>query len=94
MFDRTTAFDVEGFAARGIAGGAGHTDHCFTLPHTSPQVKGFGTRLMNQTKEFARTRDRLSHFLTYADNNAVGYFAKQGEGGQYQSCRLHQGYTV
>ena len=58
------------------------------------QVKGFGTRLMNQTKEFARTRDRLSHFLTYADNNAVGYFAKQGEGGQYQSCRLHQGYTV
>ena len=36
------------------------------------QVKGFGTRLMNHTKEFARTRDRLTHFLTYADNNAVG----------------------
>lgn len=41
------------------------------------QVKGFGTRLMNYAKEYARTRDRLTHFLTYADNNAVGYFAKQ-----------------
>lgn len=27
---------------------------------------------------FARERDHLTHFLTYADNNAVGYFAKQG----------------
>ena len=27
---------------------------------------------------FARKRDHLTHFLTYADNNAVGYFAKQG----------------
>jgi len=45
---------------------------------SSEQVKGFGTRLMNHTKEYARTRDKLTHFLTYADNNAVGYFAKQG----------------
>jgi hypothetical protein len=36
------------------------------------QVKGFGTRLMNQTKGAARDRDGLTHFLTYADNNAVG----------------------
>ena len=27
---------------------------------------------------YARERDNLTHFLTYADNNAVGYFAKQG----------------
>lgn len=27
---------------------------------------------------YAREKDHLSHFLTYADNNAVGYFAKQG----------------
>lgn len=33
---------------------------------------------MNFTKEYARTRDRLLYFLTYADNNAVGYFQKQG----------------
>eukprot|EP00798_Chlamydomonas_sp_ICE-L_P023517 gene23517-9040_t len=45
---------------------------------TSMGVKGYGTRLMNYTKEFARTRDQLTHFLTYADNNAVGYFTKQG----------------
>eukprot|EP00884_Botryococcus_braunii_P023466 jgi/Botrbrau1/9803/Bobra.0322s0011.1 len=42
------------------------------------QVKGFGTRLMNYTKEYARKHDRLRYFLTYADNNAVGYFLKQG----------------
>ncbi|GMH37399.1 hypothetical protein BSKO_05272 [Bryopsis sp. KO-2023] len=42
------------------------------------QVKGFGTRLMNHTKEYAQTQDNISHFLTYADNNAVGYFLKQG----------------
>eukprot|EP00200_Dunaliella_tertiolecta_P016325 CAMPEP_0202414358 /NCGR_PEP_ID=MMETSP1128-20130828/32540_1 /ASSEMBLY_ACC=CAM_ASM_000463 /TAXON_ID=3047 /ORGANISM="Dunaliella tertiolecta, Strain CCMP1320" /LENGTH=324 /DNA_ID=CAMNT_0049020757 /DNA_START=322 /DNA_END=1296 /DNA_ORIENTATION=+ len=45
---------------------------------SSEQVKGFGARLMNYTKEYACTEDKLSHFLTYADNNAVGYFMKQG----------------
>mmetsp|Transcript_12959 Transcript_12959/g.37611 ORF Transcript_12959/g.37611 Transcript_12959/m.37611 type:complete len:561 (-) Transcript_12959:1058-2740(-) len=50
----------------------------FCAVTSSEQVKGFGTRLMNHAKEHARTRDRLTHFLTYADNNAVGYFAKQG----------------
>ena len=29
-------------------------------------------------QEFAKTRDRLAAFLTYADNAAVGYFKKQG----------------
>lgn len=29
-------------------------------------------------QEFAKTQDQLTHFLTYADNNAVGYFSKQG----------------
>ena len=33
---------------------------------------------MNHTKAFATIKDGLSYFLTYADNNAVGYFAKQG----------------
>ncbi|CAL5433075.1 unnamed protein product [Camellia sinensis] len=35
------------------------------------QVKGYGTRLMNHLKQHARDVDRLTHFLTYADNNAV-----------------------
>ncbi|GFP83899.1 histone acetyltransferase gcn5 [Phtheirospermum japonicum] len=42
------------------------------------QVKGYGTRLMNHLKQYARDVDGLTHFLTYADNNAVGYFKKQG----------------
>jgi GNAT superfamily N-acetyltransferase len=41
------------------------------------QVKGYGTRLMNHLKQYAREADGLTHFLTYADNNAVGYFTKQ-----------------
>lgn len=50
----------------------------FCAVTSNEQVKGYGTRLMNHTKEFARTIDKLTHFLTYADNNAVGYFEKQG----------------
>jgi histone acetyltransferase len=49
----------------------------FCAVSASHQVKGHGTRLMNWTKEHARTHDKLTHFLTYADNNAVGYFSKQ-----------------
>ncbi|KAF6173416.1 hypothetical protein GIB67_027111 [Kingdonia uniflora] len=41
------------------------------------QVKGYGTRLMNHLKQHAREVDGLTHFLTYADNNAVEYFIKQ-----------------
>lgn len=32
---------------------------------------------MNHLKQHARDMDGLTHFLTYADNNAVGYFIKQ-----------------
>lgn len=42
------------------------------------QVSGFGTRLMNWTKQLARDKDGCEYFLTYADNAAVGYFSKQG----------------
>ena len=33
---------------------------------------------MNFAKHAACHADGVTHFLTYADNNAVGYFAKQG----------------
>nr|GEU53909.1 histone acetyltransferase GCN5 isoform X1 [Tanacetum cinerariifolium] len=42
------------------------------------QVKGYGTKLMNHLKQHPRDVDGLTHFLTYADNNAVGYFNKPG----------------
>jgi len=29
-------------------------------------------------QDYAKTKDRLGAFLTYADNAAVGYFKKQG----------------
>ncbi|KAH9329189.1 hypothetical protein KI387_001297, partial [Taxus chinensis] len=42
------------------------------------QHKGYGTRLMNHLKQHACDKDRLTHFLTYADNSAVNYFIKLG----------------
>jgi histone acetyltransferase len=50
----------------------------FCAIKTDQQVRGYGTRLMNQTKHFACTVDKLDHFVTYADNFAIGYFKKQG----------------
>lgn len=41
------------------------------------QVKGVGSLLMSHLKEHAK-RVACTHFLTYADNFAVGYFKKQG----------------
>ena len=41
------------------------------------QVKGFGTRLMNKLKDHCKEK-HIEYFLTYADNNAIGYFKKQG----------------
>jgi len=38
--------------------------------------QGYGTRLMNHLKEYARSLG-LRFFLTYADNFAIGYFKKQ-----------------
>lgn len=50
------------------------------------QVKGYGTRLMNHLKQHARDVDGLAYFLTYADNNAVGYFIKQVGSIKVLSC--------
>ncbi len=41
------------------------------------QVKGYGTRLMNKLKTYLQKR-KIKYMLTYADNNAIGYFKKQG----------------
>jgi len=49
----------------------------FCAVTATEQVKGYGTRLMNHLKEHAK-KIGLTHFLTYADNYAVGYFKKQG----------------
>ena len=41
-------------------------------------MKGYGSRLMNHLKSFVRKTTDVEHFLTYADNYAIGYFKKQG----------------
>ncbi|KAF4651376.1 hypothetical protein FOZ61_010525, partial [Perkinsus olseni] len=61
----------------------------FLAVTSDEQVKGYGTRLMNRLKEFIKQCNPhietaspefrpITHFITYADNAAVGYFAKQG----------------
>ena len=49
----------------------------FLAISTSEQVKGYGTRLMNRLKAHAQTVG-IQYFVTYADNNAIEYFRKQG----------------
>mmetsp|Transcript_4578 Transcript_4578/g.8623 ORF Transcript_4578/g.8623 Transcript_4578/m.8623 type:complete len:466 (-) Transcript_4578:221-1618(-) len=56
----------------------GFAEIAFCAVTSEEQVKGYGTRLMNYVKEYSRERHKTTHFLTYADNNAVGYFVKQG----------------
>jgi histone acetyltransferase len=41
------------------------------------QVKGYGTRLMNKLKAHLQKK-KIKYMVTYADNNAIGYFKKQG----------------
>ncbi|KAI9033280.1 hypothetical protein DFJ74DRAFT_175478 [Hyaloraphidium curvatum] len=45
---------------------------------SSEQVKGYGARLMSQLKDHVKSALDIEHFLTYADNYAIGYFKKQG----------------
>ncbi|GLD95338.1 hypothetical protein PINS_up003982 [Pythium insidiosum] len=49
----------------------------FCAINAADQVKGYGTRLMNHLKEYVKASG-ITHFLTYADNYAIGYFKKQG----------------
>ena len=49
----------------------------FLAISTEHQVKGYGTRLMNRLKAHAQTLG-IQYFVTYADNNAIEYFRKQG----------------
>jgi len=41
------------------------------------QMKGYGTYLMNHLKAYAQA-NKFGSFLTFADNNAIGYFKRQG----------------
>lgn len=52
----------------------------FCAISSTEQVKGYGAHLMNHLKDYVRNayNGEVMHFLTYADNYAIGYFKKQG----------------
>lgn len=55
----------------------GFSEIVFCAVTSNEQVKGYGTHLMNHLKDY-HTRHKIYHFLTYADEFAIGYFKKQG----------------
>jgi histone acetyltransferase len=50
----------------------------FCAISSDQQVKGYGAHLMNHLKNYVKASSDVMHFLTYADNYAIGYFKKQG----------------
>lgn len=55
----------------------GFIEIVFCAVTSSQQVKGYGTHLMNHLKDYSN-KQGLRHFLTFADEFAIGYFKKQG----------------
>lgn len=50
----------------------------FCAISSSEQVRGYGAHMMNHLKDYVKNTGPIMHFLTYADNYAIGYFKKQG----------------
>lgn len=50
----------------------------FCAVSSEQQVKGYGAHLMSHLKDYVKASSDVMHFLTYADNYAIGYFKKQG----------------
>lgn len=50
----------------------------FCAVSSQQQVKGYGAHLMAHLKDYIKATSPVTHFLTYADNYATGYFQKQG----------------
>ena len=50
----------------------------FCAVSASQQVKGYGAHIMVHLKDHVKATSPVTHFMTYADNYATGYFQKQG----------------
>jgi histone acetyltransferase len=50
----------------------------FCAVSSDQQIKGYGAHMMNHLKDYVKATSDVMHFLTYADNYAIGYFKKQG----------------
>lgn len=55
----------------------GFAEIVFCAVTSNEQVKGYGTHLMNHLKDY-HVQNNITHFLTFADEYATGYFRKQG----------------
>lgn len=70
----------------------GFTEIVFCAVTSNEQVKGYGTHLMNHLKDY-HIRNGVFHFLTFADEFAIGYFKKQGFSKDIKlSKAVYQGY--
>ncbi|BGP32977.1 histone acetyltransferase [Rhodotorula toruloides] len=58
--------------------GQGFAEIVFCAVTGTEQVKGYGSHMMNHLKDIVKQTTKCMHFLTYADNYAIGYFKKQG----------------
>lgn len=78
---KTLALVKEGRPIGGICfrtfASQGFIEIVFCAVTSSEQVKGYGTHLMNHLKDYS-IQQGIKHFLTYADEFAIGYFKKQG----------------
>jgi histone acetyltransferase len=78
---KTLALIKDGRPIGGICfrmfGNQGFTEIVFCAVTSNEQVKGYGTHLMNHLKDY-HIRNGVFHFLTFADEFAIGYFKKQG----------------
>ena len=53
----------------------GFTEIVFCAVSSNEQVKGYGTHLMNHLKEY-HIKQNILHFLTFADEFAIGMMAQ------------------
>ncbi|XP_055836457.1 histone acetyltransferase KAT2A-like [Episyrphus balteatus] len=70
----------------------GFTEIVFCAVTMSEQMKGYGSHLMHHLKDYSIRRG-IRHFLTYADEFAIGYFKKQGFAKDIKLARpIYAGY--
>lgn len=55
----------------------GFIEIVFCAVEDKEQIKGYGSHLMNHLKDYSISKE-ICHFLTYADENAIEFFKKQG----------------
>ncbi|GBP43054.1 Histone acetyltransferase KAT2A [Eumeta japonica] len=93
---KTLALIKEGRPIGGICfrtfNSQGFSEIVFCAVTSNEQVKGYGTHLMNHLKDY-HIRNNILHFLTFADEFAIGYFKKQGFSKEIKLPRaMYQGY--